>query len=100
MPSIWFVALFYVLFAVGWATASPAEDALVSDLAEPDQRGRFMGAKEAAAGVGAALGPLGGGFIFEHVSQEATFVVNGLLLLCTAVLTLFWFGQRADEEKR
>jgi MFS family permease len=91
MPSIWFVALFYVLFAVGWATAGPAEDALVSDLAPVDQRGRVIGAKEAAAGVGAALGPLGGGIIFEHVTQEATFVLNGSLLLLTAALTWFWF---------
>jgi len=91
MPSIWLVALFYVLFAVGWATASPAENALVSDLAPLDQRGRVMGAKEAAAGVGAALGPLGGGFIFENVSQEATFMINGFLLFVAAALTLCWF---------
>ena len=97
MPSIWFVALFYILFAVGWATASPAEDALVSDLADADQRGRVIGAKEAAAGVGAALGPLGGGYIYENVSQPATFAANGSLLLLTAALTLFWFGSRPTQ---
>ena len=98
MPSIWFVALFYVLFAVGWATASPAEDALVLDLADKDQRGRVIGAKEAAAGFGAALGPLFGGIIYEYITQEATFIINGLLLLITSALTLYWFRSFVARE--
>ena len=98
MPNIWFVALLYILFAVGWATASPAEDALVSDLADKDQRGRVIGAKEAAAGFGAALGPLVGGMIYEYITQEATFIINGLLLLITSGLTLYWFRSFVAEK--
>ena len=50
-----------------------------------------MGAKEAAAGMGAALGPLIGGLVFEHVAQTAAFVLNGALLLVTAALACYWF---------
>lgn len=90
-PNIGLVALFYILFAVGWAMASPAEDALVGDIAGINDRGRLTGAKEAAAGVGAALGPLAGGFIYDYWFQEMAFVVNGLLLLITSVMAWYWF---------
>ena len=90
-PTIILVALSYVLFAVGWAMASPAEEALIADLAPAALRGTVIGAKEAAAGVGAALGPLAGGYVYEHVAQPAAFVTNGVLLWLTAVLVLAWF---------
>ena len=53
--------------------------------------GRVMGSKEAAAGIGAALGPLVGGFIYENAAQEAAFVVNGFILTITAWLVWMWF---------
>ena len=89
--SLILVALSYILFAVGWAMASPAEDALVADMAPEHLRGTVLGAKEAAAGVGAALGPLAGGYIYEYWAQEMAFVVNGGLMLLTACLAFWWF---------
>jgi len=91
-PSILLVAASYLFFSAGWAMAQPAEDALVADLAPAAVRGRVIGAKEAAAGVGAALGPLLGGYIYDHYAAEAAFAVNGVLLLLTALLTLRWFS--------
>ena len=93
--SLILVALFYILFAVGWAMASPAEDALVADMAPEKLRGTILGAKEAAAGTGAALGPLAGGYIYEYWAQHMAFVVNGSLLLMTAVLALTWFSRQS-----
>ncbi len=90
-PAIVFVAASYIVFAVGWAMASPAEEALVADLAPDALRGTVIGAKEGAAGLGAALGPLAGGYVYEHVSQPAAFVANGVLLWVTALLVLAWF---------
>ena len=93
-PAIWMVAASYVLFSAGWALASPAVDALVADMAPAQSRGTVLGIKEGAAGAGAALGPLAGGFVFEYWSQELAFVINGVLLLCAASFTLYWFRQR------
>ncbi|MEM7078067.1 MAG: MFS transporter [Pseudomonadota bacterium] len=94
-PSLWMIAVSYVLFSIGWAVASPAEDALVADLAPADLRGTLIGAKEAAGGLGAATGPLLGGYIYEYHAQEAAFVVNGVILLITAFLALLWFREQA-----
>jgi MFS family permease len=99
LPSIWLVAICYVGFAVGGALTGPAQDALLSDLAGKTTLGRLTGYKEAAYGTGAALGPLGGGVIYQYINAELTFAVNACLLLITAGLVLFWLKLRdADSE--
>ena len=87
------VAMFYILFAVGWAMASPAVEALIADLAPAHQRGSVIGLKEGVAGVGAALGPLCGGYLYDNFANELAFVLNGAMLLLTAALALLWFRQ-------
>jgi len=92
--SLILIALSYILFSVGWAMASPAEEALVADMAPAQLRGTIMGAKEAASGIGAAFGPLAGGYIYEYWAQEMAFVSNGVLLLITSLLAIIWFHNR------
>ncbi len=99
MPGIIWVAVVYTLFAAGWATASPAEDALLGDMTEESNRGRIFGYKEAAAGVGAAFGPLTGGLIYEYLAAELSFTVNGVLLILTATLVWRWFAGVANPSK-
>jgi MFS family permease len=99
-PSIVLVAASYILFSVGWAMASPAEDALVADLAPEKLRGTVLGAREAAAGVGAALGPMVGGYLYDHWAQDMTFVLNGVLLLFTATLVMLWFRPARYQPRR
>lgn len=96
--SLILVALTYIFFSIGWAMASPAEDALVADLAPERIRGTVLGAKEAAAGVGAACGPLVGGYIYQYWAQEMAFITNGALLFMTAALAFFWFSGRPRED--
>ena len=67
MPHILWVAGAYTISAIGWSMANPAEDALLCDLAPAAQRGQMFGYKEAAFSLGAALGPLTGGAIYEYV---------------------------------
>jgi MFS family permease len=92
-PSIILVAMAYIFFSMGWAMASPAQDALVADMAPETLRGTIIGAKEAAAGVGAACGPMVGGLIYDNWAHEAAFVVNGILLLFAAGLAYWWFAE-------
>ena len=94
LPHILWVAVVYTISALGWSMANPAEDALLSDLAPAAQRGRMFGYKEAAASLGAAIGPLAGGAIYEYVKPEMAFVVNACLLGLTAGLTWVWFRSK------
>lgn len=99
VPDMLWIALLYTLFAAGWATANPAEDALLGDMTDAHNRGRIFGYKEAAAGVGAAFGPLTGGFIYEYLAAEMSFVANGVLLLLAALLVWRWFGLGAGNSR-
>jgi len=97
--SLYFIAASYVLFSIGWAMASPAEDALVTDISPAHLRGTIMGIREGASGAGSALGPLVGGYIYEYWAKEMAFVSNGVLLIVVAILALFWFKQKLTFSK-
>ena len=66
-------------------------------MTDESNRGRIFGYKEAAAGVGAAFGPLTGGLIYEYLAAELSFAVNGVLLIVTATLVWHWFGRRSTQ---
>ncbi|MEM7100950.1 MAG: MFS transporter [Pseudomonadota bacterium] len=100
--NLWMVAASYILFAVGWAMADPAIDALVADLAQPEHRGRVIGELELVSAVGAATGPVVGGWLYDHVAPEWAFIGNGLILLCACGLAVLWFtgsGSQLGREK-
>ena len=86
VPSIAWLALMYTLFFAGWAMAEPAEAAMVADFAGPHQRGRVYGLYEFAVGIGAASGPLVGGFVYESVGKTVPFYVNATLLMVAVAL--------------
>jgi MFS family permease len=97
LPHIFWVAVMYTLSAVGWAMANPAQDALLGSMTDETNRGRMFGYKEAAASVGAALGPLAGGAIYDYWRPEYAFLTNGAVLIATAGLFWVWFGARRTE---
>ena len=56
-----------------------------------------MGLKETAAAFGAALGPPVGGCVYEYWAPELAFMINGLLLLMTVLLVIWWFEVKRVE---
>jgi len=58
----------------------------VADLTGGDQRGRAYGLYTLAAGLGAALGPLLGGWLYEAIGPHAPFFANGIVLGVYAVV--------------
>ena len=73
--------------ALCYAAGDPAEAALVADLTGNDERGRAFGLYTLAAGLGATVGPLLGGWLYENIGVATPFYANGLVLaLCAAVL--------------
>jgi DHA1 family multidrug resistance protein-like MFS transporter len=81
------LAALWALQALCYAAGDPAEQALVADLTGGDQRGRAYGLYTLAAGLGATVGPLVGGWLYEAVGPQAPFFGNGIVLaLSTLVL--------------
>ena len=80
------LAALWALQALCYAAGDPAEQALVADLTGGDQRGRAFGLYALAAGVGATLGPLAGGWLYESLGPQAPFFANGAILALGTLL--------------
>lgn len=87
LASLLGLAALWALQALCYAAGDPAEQALVADLTGGDQRGRAYGFYALASGLGATVGPLVGGWLYETSGPAAPFLGNGVLLaFCTLLL--------------
>ncbi len=82
------MAALWALESIGYAASAPAERAFVADIAGEDVRGINYGLYTFAYFLGAALGPLAGGWLYDHVSPAAPFFWNAVALFVGALLVL------------
>ncbi len=94
MTSLVLLAALWVLEAVALSAATPAEAALVADLAGRDVRGSGYGLYMFASGLGLTLGPLIGGWLYDAAGHPIPFYVNGVLLFMGAGLVMWLLGRR------
>jgi MFS family permease len=87
----------WLLEAVGFSAASPAEGALVADLTGKDVRGTGYGFYTFASGLGLTIGPLVGGWLYDTAGHALPFYVNGIVLFIGAVLVLWLLGRRTGQ---
>jgi MFS family permease len=84
------LAILWSVLALCFAAGDPAEQALVADLTGGEQRGRAYGLYVIASDIGAALGPLCGGWLYDTIDASAPFIANGVILaLCGLILFFF-----------
>jgi len=77
------------LLGAGGAMIMPTTLSLMRAVfTDPAERARALGIWASVAGVGAAIGPLLGGFLLEHFSWRAALLVNVPLMLIAAVAAL------------
>ena len=76
-----------VIWTLGEMLQSPSNSALVAELSPAALRGRYQGVNSLSWSAGAALAPIAGGFVQEHLG-DAT-----LWLGCFAVCALVAAGQ-------
>ncbi|WP_082439625.1 MULTISPECIES: DHA2 family efflux MFS transporter permease subunit [unclassified Massilia] len=75
------------LQGVGGALLVPGSLALISASFPANIRGRAIGTWSGYSAITAALGPVLGGFLIEHVSWRAAFLINVPLVLSVLFLT-------------
>lgn len=80
------LAIIWAIQALCFAAGDPAEQALVADLAGGSQRGRAYGLYATAAGIGASIGPLVGGWLYQNLGTGAPFYANGVVLFISTLL--------------
>jgi len=85
IDNIYFFVILYTISAFGWAMSDPARKALTASFGQDNATGRSFGVAELYGGIGATLGPVLGGYLYDSQGPVATFVANGLLLSITAM---------------
>jgi DHA1 family multidrug resistance protein-like MFS transporter len=85
-PSLLLLAVLWVVEAVAFTAAVPAEEALVADSSGSEQRGMSFGFYAFASGLGAIVGPLVGGWLYDQVDHAAPFYFTAALVFVGALL--------------
>jgi MFS family permease len=90
----WFFAVTVVIWTLGEMLQSPSNAALIAALSPAALRGRYQGVNSLSWSAGAALAPIAGGFVQQHLGDAA------LWLGCAAVGALVAAGQLASGPAR
>ena len=85
------IVILWVLESIGLVTAGPAEEAFVSELSDDNSHGYAYGLYLFSLSLGASIGPLIGGYLYDILGHTVPFYLNGLILLFNAVLTYILF---------
>ena len=80
------LAALWCLETIGYTISIPAERAFVADIAGKDIRGTSYGLYTFSYFLGSALGPLAGGWLYDHVSHATPFYLNTGVLILGALL--------------
>jgi DHA1 family multidrug resistance protein-like MFS transporter len=90
-----------ILIAVAWAVeavcfsaATPAQEALVADHSEAEARGTGYGLYTLASGLGATIGPVLGGWVYDARGHAMPFYLNAAILVVGALLVLALVRER------
>lgn len=90
LPSLVWLAIFYTAEAIGWSMADPAEQAMVVDVIGDESRGKGFGYYEFTAMLGATIGPMAGGWIYDSVGKEFPFYLTGVILFLGAIWVILF----------
>ena len=80
------LTILWCLETIGYTVSVPAERAYVADIAGRDIRGTSYGFYTFSFFLGAALGPLAGGWLYDNVGRAMPFYLNTVVLIIGAVL--------------
>jgi MFS family permease len=88
LPGVITLAALWAVESLSYAVSMPAERAFVADIAGVDIRGTSYGLYTFAYFLGAAAGPLAGGWLYDHVGHATPFYLNTGGLLFGALLVM------------
>src|SRR5687767_9049056 len=84
---------------VGGALLIPGSLAIISASFPPEKRGRAIGTWSGFSAITAAVGPVLGGWLIEHVSWRAAFFLNVPLAVIVVVLSLRFIEESRDPSR-
>jgi len=85
---------------VGGALLVPGSLAIISASFSGDRRGQAIGTWSGFTSITAAIGPVIGGWLIEHVSWRAAFLINPPVAVLVLILLFWHVPESRDEERR
>jgi MFS family permease len=98
LSSLLWLAVIYTLSSVMWGLSEPAETALVGDLVDSNYTGTGYGIYDFVEHLGFSIGPVLGGLIYDSISMSAPFILNGVILLVSALGVLLFLRPRVRTQ--
>jgi len=80
------LTVLWAMESLGYCASLPAERAFVADIAGEDTRGTSYGLYTFSYFLGAALGPIAGGWLYDRWGPASPFYLNASVLLVGALL--------------
>jgi EmrB/QacA subfamily drug resistance transporter len=84
---------------VGGALLVPGSLAIISASFDAEHRGRAIGAWSGFSAITAAIGPVLGGWLIEHISWRAVFFLNVPIALMVIAISLWRVPESRDTEE-
>jgi MFS family permease len=81
------------LLALGMGFNSPSLLSAISQLADPRDQGSTLGVSQSLGSLARIIGPLWGGWVFDHVGIRFPFYTAGGLMLVACILSLVAFSR-------
>ncbi|MEK4510424.1 MFS transporter [Paenibacillus sp. FSL K6-2524] len=88
------------VYGLFFAAVFPALNALIVKVTEPEFRGRAFSLNQSASQLGNMVGPMSGGALAGWISIPFVFILNGLLLVITAITLRLKFGQSSRSSSK
>jgi len=85
-PDYWVISLAIFLVGLGWSAANVGTSTLLSDVTQPMQRGRILGANDMTTGLASLTLPALGGLIISEMGFLAFGVAGFIVALPTALI--------------
>jgi EmrB/QacA subfamily drug resistance transporter len=99
-PNINQLIIARALQGVGGALLVPGSLAIISASFSEDERGQAIGTWSGFTAITAAIGPVLGGWLIEHVSWRAVFFINVPLAIVVLALVFLHVPESRDPESR
>jgi MFS family permease len=94
---LWFAYLFVLLFGCGWGVTATTFMSVAADLFQGKSFGLIYGTNEAVIGLGSALGPWLGGFVFD---QTGTYRIALLIAIGASLASCPFLWMAAPRKVR
>lgn len=88
--------ILYTLISLTGMFYSPALSSIIVDFVGENKRGKSYGLYSFASGIGTAIGPLAGSYIYDNIGSNFIFYFKGILLIALTVFICYIYITKFD----